>query len=120
MQYDESRGKDYLMAEWNWRNNVDKRETFFETEKGGRKLKFRVHLRPKEEGNILWYLATITKYGHWAKFYLTIDEMEKLGLLFLLVSRFCEETMWMNKQNFAKIKNLKKVWEHLTQTNLEE
>jgi len=106
------------MAERDWKDNVDRKETFFETEKGGRILKFRVHLRPKEEGNILWYLATKTKSGHWSKFYLTIEEMEELGLLFLLVSRFCEETMWMNKESFTKIQNLKKVWEHLTQVNL--
>jgi hypothetical protein len=108
------------MSEWKWRNNVDRKETFFETEKGGRILRLGVHLRPKKEGNILWYLSTKTKLGHWAKFYLTLDEMEQLGLLFLLVSRFCEETMWMNKESFTKIQNLKKVWEHLTQISLGE
>jgi hypothetical protein len=108
------------MTAWDWRNNVGKRDTFFETEKGGRILRFRVHLRPREEGNILWYLSTKTKSGHWSKFYLTIEEMEEMGLLFLLVSRFCEETMWMNKQSSTKIQNLKKVWENLTQASPEE
>ena len=108
------------MAKWNWRNNIGKKETFFETGKGGRILRFRVHLRPREEGNILWYLSTKTKSGHWSKFYLTLEEMEELGLLFLLVSRFCEETMWMSKESFAKIRNLKKVWESLTEVSFEE
>jgi len=101
---------------WNWKKRVGKRITFFETEKGGRILRVRVHLRSAEEGNILWYLATRTKSGRWSKFYLKLEEMEELGLLFLLLSRFCGETMWMDKKSFSKIRNLLKVWENLTQT----
>jgi len=101
------------MTKWNWRSYADKKKTFFETEKGGRILRVRVHFRPREEGNILWYLATKTKSGSWAKFYLKLEEMEELGLLFLLLSKFCGETMWMDKESFTKIQNLKEVWENL-------
>ena len=91
------------MNSWNWKKHIGDRETFFETEKGGRTLKVRVHLRPQEEGNIVWYLATKTKSGHWSKFYLKLEEMEELGFLFLLLSKFCGETMWMDRESFAKI-----------------
>lgn len=42
----------------NWRKYEGKRITFFKTEIGGRKIRVRVHLKPREEGNIIWYLAT--------------------------------------------------------------
>jgi len=108
------------MTSWNWKSYIDKKETFFETEKGKRKLRVRVYFRPEEKGNILWYLSTRTESGHWSKFYLKLEEMEELGLLFLLLSKFCGETMQMNRDSFTKIQNFKKVWEHLTKANLEE
>jgi hypothetical protein len=104
---------------WNWESHIGERKTFFETEKGGRILRVRVYLRPQEEGNILWYLATKTKSGHWSKFILKLEEMEELGFLFLLLSKFCGETLWMDRESFAKIQNLKKVWENL-QANSEK
>lgn len=108
------------MTNRNWRKYIDKRMTFFETEKGGRILRVKVDLRPEEEGNILWYLASKTKTGRWSKFYLKLEEMEELGLLFLLLSKFCAETMWMNRKSFSKIRNFQRVWKHLSQTKSEE
>lgn len=102
------------MNSWNWQNHIGEKQTFFETAKGDRILRVRVHLRPKEEGNIVWYLSTKTESGHWSKFYLKLEEMEELGFLFLLLSKFCRETMRMDKESYAKIQNLKKVWENLT------
>lgn len=94
--------------------------TFFETEKGRRILRVKVHLRPEEDGNIVWYLASQTKTGRWARFYLKLEEMGELGLLFLLLSRFCSETMWMNERSFSKIRDFQRVWKQLSQTDFEE
>ena len=103
-----------------WWKYINKKLTFFETEKGGRKLRVRVHLKSKKDGNIVWYLASKSKSGHWSKFYLRLEEMEELGLLFLLLSKFCAETMWMNEKSFDRIWDFHGVWKHLTQTKLEQ
>jgi hypothetical protein len=72
-----------------WKSHEGKKEPFFEIEKAGRVLKVGVHLKPKEEGNIVWYLSTRTQKGKWSRFYLKLGEMEELGFLLLLLSRFC-------------------------------
>jgi len=99
------------MSARDWKGHKDTKETFYELEKGGRILKVRVHLRPQEEGNILWYLSIGTKTGHWAKFILKLEEMEELGLLLLLLSKFCTEKIYMDRESFNKIQSLKQVWE---------
>ena len=44
---------------------------------------------------------------------LRLEEMEELGLLLLLLSKFCAETMYSDKESIAKIQSLKQVWEKL-------
>lgn len=100
-----------------WIVHIDESEVFFETKKGNRILRVRVHFRPKKEGNIVWYLETRTESGNsYIQYILTLEDMEKLGLLFLLLSKFCGNSMSMSGEAFAEIRNFKKVWEHLTQT----
>lgn len=101
------------MSRKNWKSFEGKKETFFEIDKGGRILRVRVHLKPQEKGNILWYLSTQTKTGHWSKFILKLDEMEELGFLLLLLSKFCAETMFLDKESFGEIQSLKQVWEKM-------
>jgi len=51
----------------NWREYIGEKLPFFETEIGGRIVRVSANLRPKEEGNIMWQLATKTKIGgHWS------------------------------------------------------
>ncbi len=96
-----------------WKSFSDKKETFFETEKGGRILKIGVHYRSEDEGNIMWYLKTRSKAGEWTQIYLSLDDMEEVGLLLLILSKFCEPTMFLDRDGFSKIQNFKRVWDNL-------
>ena|SRR4030067_2352690 len=101
------------MSSGNWKKYVGREETLFETEKGGRILKVGVEYKSQEDGNIMWYVKTKTKSGKWARLYLKLEEMEEVGLLLLLLSKFCAPTIFMDKKSFAKIQNFKQAWENL-------
>lgn len=103
-----------------WRKYVGKRFTFFETEIDRRIVRVRVYLRPRREGNIIWYLATKTKGGHWSTTWLHLEDMEQLGFLFLILSKFCAETRYLNKKNFDKIQTFKKRWNRLVDTDFKD
>jgi len=95
-----------------WRRYVGKPLSFFKTEIDGRIVKVSANLRPK--GNIMWQLATKTKIGeNWCTPWLSLEEMEQLGFLFLVLSEFCKKPRFMNKETFEEIQAFKKKWNRL-------
>jgi len=97
-----------------WSKHVGKKLQFFETEIGGRIVRVSANLRPKEDGNIMWQLATKTKIGgHWSTPWLCLEDMEQLGFLLLALSKFCEKPSYMNEETFGEIISLKKKWKRL-------
>ncbi len=91
----------------------DERISFFATEKGGRILKLRVHLRPTQEGNILWYLFTKDLDGNEERFLLKLEEMNRLGLLLLLLSKFCINTEYLSERSVRRILDFERFWKAL-------
>jgi uncharacterized protein with ACT and thioredoxin-like domain len=94
----------------NWRTYEGQNINFFETEKGGRLLRVGVNFTPEDQGNILWYLVVITKDKHYARFYLTLDDMKQLSKLFSELAEFCKKTMYFNQESVDKILQFRREW----------
>jgi len=102
-----------------WMKYVGKRRTFFKTKIGGREVKVRVHFKPKEESYITWYLAVKrdpseeAEGKQWTTPWLRLKDWEQLGILSLVLSRFCIKRRYMNKESFKRIQAFKKRWKNL-------
>ncbi len=90
-----------------------KRLTFFATNKGSRKLQLKLYLRSREDGNILWYLYTKDTRGNPERFYLKLEEMDRLGLLLLLLSKFCANTLFLSDRSVKRILEFEAFWREL-------
>nr|MDO8100001.1 hypothetical protein [Candidatus Njordarchaeota archaeon] len=94
--------------------HIGEKITFFETKVGGRIVRVSANLRPKNEGNITWQLATRTKVGvHWSTTWIRLEDMEQLGFLFLALSKFCVRNRYMSKETYNEIMVFKKKWKRL-------